>query len=141
MRTTTVDASHPAFRLVICETTPLINWSNQSPADATMKKKASWMVIERISTALYCVRICMEAPMRLNVLQPKACSGLEGKGVGEKTSTWVSLQDKMVATTRARAFKARLAISAAFLGPQYVGKTLTPWHAPLVIKREKSVRN
>jgi hypothetical protein len=77
-----VSTSYTTFRLVICEATPLINWSNQSPADATMKNKASWMVTERIKTALYCLRICMEAPMRLNVLQPKAYSGLEGRGLG-----------------------------------------------------------
>jgi hypothetical protein len=67
-----VITSHLTFWLVSREITPLINWSSQSPADVTMKKKASWMVIERIRTALYCVRICIEAPIRLNVLHPKA---------------------------------------------------------------------
>ena len=77
-RTKTVNTLYATCPLAICEATPLISWSNQSPADATMKNKASWMVTERIKAALYCVRICMEAPMRLNVLQPKAYEGLEG---------------------------------------------------------------
>lgn len=53
-------------------------------------------------------------------------------------STLVSLQDRTVATSRARTFNVKLAISAVLLGPQYVGKRLAPRHAPLVIKREKS---
>ena len=46
----------------------------------------------------------------------------------------------MIAIRRAKAFKARLAISATLLGPQYVGKRLTP-HAPFVIRLEKLDRN
>ena len=80
--------------------------------------------------------------MRLNVLQPKACSRLEAKRVREnkQMNTLSSLQERMIPIKRARVFKVRLAISADLLGPQYPGKRLIP-HAPLVTKREKLVRN
>ena len=79
--------------------------------------------------------------MRLNVLQPKAYSRLEGRvGKGKEINTLISLHERMIPIKRAMAFKVRLAISADRLGPQYPGRRLTP-HAPLVVKLEKLVRN
>ena len=84
----------------------------------------------------------MEAPMRLNVLQPKAYSRLGERRIkkNKQTNTLASLQERTIPIKRARVFKVRLAISADLLGAQYAGKRLIP-HVPLVIKREKLVLN
>jgi len=77
-----VSTMYSTLRVASWEAILLVNWSSQSAAEATMKNSPSWMTTERTKTALYCVRICMEAPMRLNVLQPKAYIVLKGRGVG-----------------------------------------------------------